>query len=411
MNFRISDSVTWVGKIDWELKKFHGDQLSTNNGTSYNSFLVRDEKNVLIDSVWKPYTDEFIANLQKTIELNKIDYIIANHGEPDHAGALGELLELIPGTPVYCTKSGKKSLHGHFHKDWNFQTVKSGDKLSLGSKEITFFEAPMLHWPDTMMSYLSGDNILFSNDIFGQHIAADQMFDYRIKPDLLEFELMKYFANIIAPFKKNAKIKLDELRNMDLKIDMICPAHGILFKENPQYALKKYEQYVNDYKEPVISVIYESMYGSTALMAETIADGIRQELPGAEVRLMNSAKSDNSDMVTEIFRSAALAVGSPNLNHGIMNSIASILDEIRPMKYNGKKAIVFGSYGWSPGHVDIIEDMLKSSGIEVNDKLTVNWRPDDETLKKCFEFGRKFAKDIDIEFNRQISDRDKIVNE
>ncbi|MEN6637734.1 MAG: MBL fold metallo-hydrolase, partial [Smithella sp.] len=197
MKFEITPSVHWVGKIDWELRKFHGEEYSTHRGSSYNSYLVKDEKIALIDTVWMPFAKEFVDNLAGEIDLNKIDYVIANHAEMDHSGALPELMRRIPDKPVYCTANAVKSLKGHYHKDWNFQVVKTGDKLSLGKKELIFVEAMMLHWPDSMMTYLTGDAILFSNDAFGQHIASEHMFnDLVVQSELFE-EATKYYANIL----------------------------------------------------------------------------------------------------------------------------------------------------------------------------------------------------------------------
>ncbi|MBN1141613.1 MAG: MBL fold metallo-hydrolase, partial [Deltaproteobacteria bacterium] len=171
MPFTIKNNVSWVGKIDWELRKFHGNELSTHRGSSYNSYLIREQKTVLIDTVWGPFGKEFVDNLAQRIDLEKIDFVVACHGETDHSGALPMLMHRIPETPIYCTANGVKSLKGQYHKDWNFKVVKTGDRLDLGGKELVFIEAPMLHWPDSMFCYLTGDNILFSNDAFGQHYA------------------------------------------------------------------------------------------------------------------------------------------------------------------------------------------------------------------------------------------------
>src|SRR5690554_2206945 len=215
MGKKITDKVTWVGKVDWELKNFHGQEYSTNKGSSYNSYLVRDEKTVLIDTVWLPYDDEFVNNLKKEIDLNEIDYIIANHGEIDHSGALPALMREIPDTPIYCTKAAIRSLKGQYHEDWNFVPVKTGDKLSLGKKEIVFVEAKMLHWPDSMFSYLTGDNILFSNDAFGQHYASELMYNDVVDQAELYQEAIKYYANRLCPFSKLVENKINELLDMN----------------------------------------------------------------------------------------------------------------------------------------------------------------------------------------------------
>jgi anaerobic nitric oxide reductase flavorubredoxin len=219
LSFKVNDKVTWVGKIDWELRKFHGDEYSTHSGSAYNSFLVRDEKIVLIDTVWQPFAKEFVANLKKEIDLTKIDYIIANHGEVDHTGALPELMKEIPNTPIYCTKNAVKSIKGQYHEDWNFVEVKTGDTLNLGKNKITFIEARMLHWPDTMFSYLDGDNILFSNDAFGQHYASEFMFNDLVDQSELYQEAIKYYANILTPFSKLVERKIEEILKLKIPVD------------------------------------------------------------------------------------------------------------------------------------------------------------------------------------------------
>src|SRR3989339_1491027 len=221
MSIKITENVTWVGKTDWELRKFHGDEYTTPKGSSYNSYLIKDKKNVLIDTVWKPYTKEFIDNLKKEINLNDIDYIIVNHAESDHSGALPELLKEIPNTPIYCTSNGVKLLKGHYHENWNFVEVKTGDKLNIGEREIIFIEAKMLHWPDTMFSYLTEDNILFSNDGFGQHYCSEFMYNDLVDQAELYTEALKYYANILTPFNKLIINKINEISALNLPIKII----------------------------------------------------------------------------------------------------------------------------------------------------------------------------------------------
>jgi anaerobic nitric oxide reductase flavorubredoxin len=219
MKKQIKNNVDWVGKIDWELQKFHGNEYSTHKGSSYNSYLIREEKTVLIDTVWKPFAKEFVANLAKEIDLKKIDYIIANHAECDHSGALPELMALIPDTPIYCTENGVKSLKGHYHQNWNFCPVKTGDSLDIGKgKTLVFVEMKMLHWPDSMATYLTGENILFSNDAFGQHYASEYLFNDLVDQTELFNECIKYYANILTPFSALVQKKIHEV--LDLKLPL-----------------------------------------------------------------------------------------------------------------------------------------------------------------------------------------------
>ena len=228
MAIKIKDDIYWIGVRDWELRKFHGDEYSAHRGSTYNSYLIKGEKNVVIDTVWTPYAKQYVENLQKEIDLDKIDYIIANHSEIDHSGALPELMRHIPDTPIYCTKNGLKSFKGHFHEDWNFQPVKTGDKLNIGSRDLIFVEATMLHWPDSMMCYLTGDNILFSNDAFGQHYATEYMFNDLVNQDELYTECLKYYANILTPFSKLVDQKIKEVLSFELPVDYICTSHGVI---------------------------------------------------------------------------------------------------------------------------------------------------------------------------------------
>ena len=395
MSFKITDEVKWVGKIDWELRSFHGEELSTHRGTSYNSYLIQDEKTVLIDTSWKPFAKEFIENLKKEVDLNEIDYIIANHGEVDHSGALPELMKEIPNTPIYCTKNGVKSLKGQYHQDWNFVEVKTGDKLNLGSKELTFIEARMLHWPDSMFCYLSEDNILFSNDAFGQHYASEQMYNDLVDQCELYQEAMKYYANIVNPFSKLVEKKINEILELKLPVNIICPSHGIIWRDNPLQIVETYMEWAKDYQEDQITLIYDTMWDGTKRTAEAITEGIHEADNNTTVKLINSAKIDKSDIITEVFKSKAILVGSPTINKGVLYSIAGILELIKGAGFKNKKAAAFGRYGWSGESTDIITEDLKDAGFEVVvEGFKELWHPDEEGLQKAREFGKEFCQKL-----------------
>jgi flavorubredoxin/flavin reductase (DIM6/NTAB) family NADH-FMN oxidoreductase RutF/rubredoxin len=392
MSFKVSEHVSWVGKIDWELRKFHGEELSTHRGSSYNSYLIKDEKTALLDTVWGPYTKEFMDNLKKEIDLSKIDYIIVNHGESDHTGALSELLREIPGTPVYCTAAAVKSLKGQYHQDWNFQIVKTGDKLNLGSTELIFVEAPMLHWPDSMFCYLTGDNILFSNDAFGQHYASELMYNDLVDQDELYFEAIKYYANIVTPFNKLVVKKINEVVSFNLPVNMICPSHGIIWRKDPLQIVNKYMEWAQDYQENQITIIYDTMWSGTRRMAEAIAEGIKSADSKVMVKLYNLARTDRNDVITEIFKSKAILLGSPTINKGILSSIAAMLEEIKGLSFKNKKAAAFGTYGWSGESVGLLTAGLTDAGFTVvNEGLKAFWNPDSEARENCFSFGKAFA--------------------
>lgn len=395
MSKKVTESVSWVGKVDWELERFHGEEYITRKGSSYNAYLVRDEKTALIDTVWIPYAREFVDRLRQEISLEKIDYVIANHGEIDHSGSLPELMRLIPDTPIYCTANGVKSLRGQYHQDWNFQVVKTGDRLSLGSRELIFIEAPMLHWPDTMFSYLTGENILFSNDGFGQHYASEFLFNDLVDQGELYTEAVKYYANILNPFSKQVERKIEELLGLNLPIDMICPSHGVIWRDHPTQIVEQYLKWSRAYQENQVTILYDTMWESTRKMAEAIARGITQAAPDVTVKLFHTAKRDKTGIMAEVFKSKAVLVGSPTINRGILSSVAATLEEMRGLGFKSKKASAFGSYGWSGESVKMILQGLKAGGFELTDEgLRATWNPGEEDVAACEEFGRKFAQTL-----------------
>ena len=392
---QITDKVSWVGKVDWELTRFHGDEYSTHRGSSYNSYLIRDEKVALIDTVWLPYDREFVSRLKQEINLNDIDYIIMNHNEIDHSGALPELMREIPDTPIYCTKKGEAIIRGHYHQDWNFVNVKTGDTLSLGKSTLTFVEMTMLHWPDSMLTYMDGDNILFSNDAFGQHFASESLYNNTVNQADLMYEAEKYYANILNLYSPLVKKKIDQILAMNLPVDMICPSHGIIWKENPMQIVEKYIQWSNAYQENQITIAYDTMWQSTRKMAEAIAEGIRSVDNDVTLKIVNVAHDDKNDVLTEMFHSKAVLIGSPTINYGISFAISGLLEMMKGLKMRNKKAAAFGSYGWSGDAVKIINNLLKEGGFElVDDGLAKLWVPDEQTIEECREYGRNFAKSL-----------------
>lgn len=395
MSFKMTDKVTWVGKIDWELRKFHGDEYSTDRGSSYNSYLIQDEKTVLIDTVWEPFAEEFITNLKKEIDLNDIDYIIMQHNEVDHSGSLPLLMKEIPGTPIYCTANGAKLLKAHYHEDWNFVEVKTGDTLDIGQSTLTFVEARMLHWPDSMMTYMSGDNILFSNDAFGQHYASDLMYNDLVDQGELYQEAIKYYANILAPFSPLVTNKIKEILNLELPLSMIATSHGIIWRDNPTQIVEKYLKWADSYQEHQVTIAYDTMWNATRKMAEAIAEGIKSVDSTLTVKLFNAANTDKNDLITELFKSKAFLIGSSTVNKGIMHATGGLLEMLRGLGLKNKKTAAFGSYGWSGESVEIIESKLKDAKFEViEDGIKELWNPDIDQLENCREFGRNFAKKL-----------------
>ena len=395
MGIPVSQAVSWVGKIDWELRRFHGEEYSTHRGTSYNAYLIRDEKTVLMETVWAPFAAEFVENLAQEIDLSTIDYIVANHGEIDHSGGLPELMRLIPDTPIYCTANAVKSLKGQYHQEWNFKTVKTGDRLNIGTRDLMFIEAPMLHWPDSMFTYLTVDNILFSSDAFGQHLATDRMFNDLVDQAELYQECIKYYANILTPFSSLVEKKIKEFVALNLPVAMICTSHGVIWRNDPLQIVNQYARWAADYQENQITIIYDTMWNATRRMAEIIAEGIAAADSDVVVKIYNAARSDKNDIITEVFRSKAILVGSPTINRGILSATAAILEEIRGMSFRQKKGAAFGAYGWSGESVKMITERLREGGFSiVNDGMRHLWNLDEQGMAECRAFGSEFAAQV-----------------
>lgn len=395
MKKQIKNNVSWVGKVDWELLKFHGDDYSTHKGSTYNSYLIEEEKTVLIDTVWMPFADEFVANLQKEIDLNKIDYIVVNHGEVDHSGSLPALMKLIPDKPIYCTANAVKSLKGQYHQDWDFHVVKTGDKIDVGNgKELIFVEMSMLHWPDSMACYLTKDNILFSNDAFGQHYATEKLFNDLVDQCELFNECIKYYANILTPFSAILRKKLAEVISLGLQIDIIATSHGVIWRDKPMQIVEKYAKWADDYQENQISVIYDTMWNGTKELAERIAEGIGLADTDVTVKLFNLAKNDDNDVITEVFKSKTVVVGSPTVGNSVLHSVAGFMHLMKGLKFKNKKAAAFGCYGWSGEGTKVILDSMKNAGFELIDEegLRNSWNPSESVKEEAVRFGMKIAK-------------------
>lgn len=378
MKKQIKNNVSWVGYIDWELEKFHGDEYSILNGSSQNAYLIEEGKTVLIDTVWAPHQFEFVENLKQEIDLKQIDYIVVNHGEIDHSGALPALMAEIPDTPIYCTANAVKSLEGQFgQRGWNFQVVKTGNTLDIGNgKQLVFVEMRMLHWPDSMATYMTGDNILFSNDAFGQHFAVEEMFNDKANQCLLMKEAMKYYANILNPFSPLVAKKIEEIVALNLPIDIIAPSHGAIWRDNPLQIVEQYAKWANNYQENQVTIAYDNMWEGTAKIAHEIAREIAKQSPDTVVKLFNIAKADKNEIMTEVFKSKAITVGSPTVGNDILSSVAGWLAFLKSLKFKKKKAAAFGCYGWSGESVKLLKEKLTDAGFSVVDEEVKSlWNP------------------------------------
>ena len=367
MRKAVKGNVSWIGYIDWELQHFHGDDYSIINGSSQNAYLIEEEKTVLVDTVWTPHRFDFVENLKKEIDLKKIDFIVANHGECDHSGSLTTILEEIPGVPIYCTENAVKSIEGQYGKrGWNFHVVKTGDSLDIGNgKKLIFLEMRMLHWPDSMATFLTGDNILFSMDAFGQHYAVEELFSDKANQCVLMKEAMKYYANILAPFAPILRKKLEEITALNLPIEMIAPSHGAIWRENPMQIVEKYAEWAQDYQENQVTIAFDTMWEGTTKIAYSIAEEIHRQSPDTVVKVFNISKSDKNEVMTEVFKSKAIAVGSPTVANSILSPVAGWLEFLKQLKFKKKKAAAFGCYGWSGESVKVLQESLKAAGFQV----------------------------------------------
>lgn len=391
MAVELKDGVYWVGVVDWNIKQFHGHEYSTHRGTTYNAYLIIDEKVALVDTVWRPYSNEMIENIEKIIGINKIDYVIANHAEVDHSGGLPALMKLIPDATVVVSEKGRESIPKHYHQDWNFKIVKTGDSISLGKNNLIFVTAPMLHWPDSMFTYLTGKNILMPNDAFGMHFASSSRFNDEVDEIEVYQEAIKFYANILTPFSDLVIRKIDEFKKLNIPVDIIAPSHGIIWRKDPMQIVQKYYEWASGTNEGSAVIIFDTMWKATEKMAEAIADGLEKE--GVKYKLFNMAVCDRNDVLTEIFKTKGIIIGSPTLNNGLLPTIKPILEDLKGLKFKNKVGAAFGSYGWSGENVKLIEETLEKARIKVlQEGIKFKWQPTKDELLKCVEFGRSFGQ-------------------
>ena len=394
MSIHVKNNITWVGQRDWEVRDFHGTEYKTLKGSSYNSYLIREEKNILIDTVDHKFSRDFVLNLMQEIDLASIDYIVINHAEEDHAGALTALMAQIPDTPIYCSENAIDSINGHHHHpEWNFHVVKTGDRLEIGNgKQLIFVETPMLHWPDSMMTYLTGDAVLFSNDAFGQHYCDEHLFNDEVDQNELFEQCLRYYANILTPFSRLVAPKINEILGFNLPVSMIATSHGVVWRDNPTQIVQHYLNWSADYQEDRITLLYDTMSNNTRMMADAIAQGIIETDPRVAVKIYNVSRHDKNEILTQVFLSKGILVGSSTMNNVMMPKVAGMLEEMAGLRFRNKKASAFGSYGWNGGAVDRIQTRLMDAGFDTTLALKAKWRPDGDMLEVCREHGRTIAR-------------------
>jgi flavorubredoxin len=387
----VAKGIYWVGAIDWNIRDFHG--YSTNLGTTYNSYLIVDEKITLVDAVKKEFADELIERISQIVDPKKIDYVISNHTEMDHSGGLARVMHRIgEEKPVYCSKTGFKNLSKHFAQKWNYQPVEDGGQLKIGKRTLVFMETKMLHWPDSMFTYAKEDKILFSSDAFGQHYAGLERFDDQIG-DAIMPHAKKYFANILLLYAPLILKLVEKVKSMGLAIDTILPDHGVMWRKDPMKIVKAYVEWSEQKPKRKALVIYDTMWHSTQSMAETIAEALGQE--GVDAKPMHLRTWHRSDIMTEVLDAGAIIVGSPTLNNGFFPTVGDFLTYLKGLKPQNKVAAAFGSYGWSGEAVKLITKELEEMKFKVVDSgLKVQFVPDHEALQACRELAKKIAKEL-----------------
>lgn len=388
----LAKGVYWVGAIDWDVRDFHG--YSTNRGSTYNSFLIIDEKVTLVDGVKDSHKGQLLNNIKQIIDPAKIDYLVVNHVELDHSGAIPELMEIIKPEKVICSPMGEKALIAHFHQvDWPFHTVKSGDEISLGAKTLQFLETRMLHWPDSMFSFLKEDGILFSSDAFGQHIATAERFDDELEITTILEESAKYYANILNLFSPLIQKLLKTVTDLNLDIKMIAPDHGVIWRTHQDKIFAAYDKWSKQEAEERAIIVYDSMWHSTEKMAESTARGMTSL--GLPVELLNLKVNHRSDVMTKVLKSKAIIFGSSTLNNGILPRMGGLLMYMKGLKPGKKLGASFGSFGWSGeavGQLNTFMDDMKFQ--RINDGLRLKYVPTEEHIEECFIYGQELAKEI-----------------
>lgn len=370
----IKKGIYWVGGIDWELRNFHG--YLTQRGSTYNSYLIIDEKITLIDNVKHYLFDEQLTRISQIIDPAKIDYIVQNHIEMDHSGSLPKMMELCPKAKVIASPKGVEGLPMLFKKKWNFLAVKSGDVLDLGKRKLHFVQTPMVHWPDNMVSYCPQEKILFSNDAFGQHIASSERFDDEYPFHIMLHEAAKYYANIVLPYSSQVQKALEVVGDLD--IELICPSHGLIIREKISEIISYYQKWSSNEVDEKALIIYDTMWNSTNLIAQKIQSAF--ETKGYQTRMYNLQNIHISDIMTEILSAKYICIGSPTLNNNILPTVSAFLTYLKGLAPKNRIGLAFGSYGWGGQSIPIIENILIECGFETLEQIKFQYVPSSEDL-------------------------------
>ena len=388
----IKKDIYWVGAVDWNMRDFHG--YSTLKGTTYNAYLLMDDKITLFDTVKKEFKGDLVHRIRDIVDPRKIDYIVVNHVEMDHSGSLPEMIDIIGPEKVFCSSMGKKALLSHFHRDdWPCEVVEPGQTISLGKRSVTFMETRMLHWPDSMFSYIPEERLLISSDAFGQHWATTERFDDEVDLGELMYHAAKYYSNILLLFSNLVRKLLKNVRELGIEIDMIAPDHGLIWRSNVDGILHAYGEWAEQKARRKALVVYDTMWHSTEKMARAVADGIEQE--GVSVKLMDLSVNHRSDVITEVLDAKAIVLGSPTLNNGMLPRMAEFLTYMKGLRPAGKIGAAFGSYGWSGEAVKLLNQWMEEMKFELPEPgIRIKYVPEHPDLKECVEMGRRIGRAV-----------------
>lgn len=384
----------WVGAVDYTSRDFHGYSLSP-QGTTYNAYVLKDEKNVLFDTVKPEKIGTLLCRLSALMNPEDIDYIVVNHVELDHAGALPELIERCRPEAVFCSPLGQKAIEAHFKgwEKWPLKVVKTGDGISIGKRTIQFIETRMIHWPDSMFSYVPEEKILISNDAFGQNIASSERFADEIERPVLEHALTEYYYNIVLPYSSQVLKLLAQVADMNLEVDMLAPDHGLIFrtKEDVAYVLETYRRFAEQKMQERAVIVYDTMWHSTEKMAYAVAEGLASV--GVQSRIMGLKENHHSAVMTELARCGLVIVGSPTHNNGIMPFVSGLLTYMKGLRPQNRMGGAFGSFGWSGECVKILNDHLAGMGFDMPvDPVKHKYVPTHEALQQCADMGRALGE-------------------
>jgi flavorubredoxin len=388
MKVELKSGIYWVGAIDWNIRNFHG--YSTHKGTTYNAYLVIGEKIALVDTVKAPFYGEMLERIKHIIAPEEIDYLVVNHVEMDHSGSLPLIRETLPRIQVLCSPRGEGELKEHYGDEIPLKVVRTGDVLELGRKTLTFVEVPMVHWPDSMVTYLKEDKVLLPNDAFGQHIATSERFDDEVGWETIHPELTKYYANIVMPYGPQVLKALEALKGIE--VEVIGPSHGLIWRKHIPQLLATYEGWAKGETEEKALIVYDTMWGSTEKMARAIHRGLTEE--GIQTKMYRLTGSDMSDIVKEVLEARGFLLGTPTLNNSAFPSVAGFSTYIKGLRPKGRIAAVFGSYGWAVGVTKSIRADLEGAGMDVLEEFQVKFLPLGEALDKCEALGRRVAQKI-----------------